>query len=175
MMQTTVVPDISSSVLPVQGRSSCEHPQTFWLFTQNDSTPAFCGLCWLIQVWEDEVPKRLHAYKLLADNGKPEISPQFRRHLEAATGLIPPKPQQSLREYRLAREQYTRRPRKNDYPVTAALWEIMGKQPIIAQSVFRSLCGQDAVDIATDLGITPYGAYKATAKGIRMILRYLRN
>jgi hypothetical protein len=174
-VQTTVVSGLNSSIFAFQGPSGCSHPRTYWLFTQNDHLPAFCGLCWLTEVWEDEVPRRLHAYKQLAENGKPELSSQFRRHLEVNMGLVPPKPGENLRQYRLAREQYTRKPRKNDYPVTAALYQMMGSQPIIAQSLFRSLCGQELVQIAEDLHITPYGAYQATAKGIRMVLRYIRN
>lgn len=174
-MINTQVLDISSSSLPIQGGSGCQHPRTYWLFTQNGGDPAFCGLCWMTTIWEDEVPRRLHAYKVLADNGKPEISPQFRRHLEASFGLVPPKPGQNLIEYRRARVHYTRPPKKADYPITAALYNMMGSQPIIAQSLFRSLCGEDVVDIAQDLRITAYGAYQATAKGIRMALRYIRN
>lgn len=129
----------------------------------------------MVPVWEDEVPRRIHAYKLLAENGKPEQAAQFRRFIEVNFGLLPPEPGQNLREYRLARGQLCKPPKKAEYPITAALWNIMGFQPIIAQSTLRSLCGQDALDQAKDLKISPYGAYQATAKGIRMILRYIRN
>lgn len=173
--ETTQVLDMSSSLLISGGGSSCEHPRTYWVFTQNDGYPAFCGLCWLKRVWEDEIPGRVHAYKVLAENGKPEIAPQFRRHLEVMVGLRPPDRGQNLREYRLARGQLCVPPRKASYPVSSALWDIMGKQPIIARCIIRSMVGQELADIAVDLQITPYGAYQATAKGIRMTLRYLRN
>jgi hypothetical protein len=173
--ETTLVLDLSSSTFDLQGRSSCDHPRTFGIFTQNDGFYAFCGLCWLSKVWEDEIPRRVHAYKQLAENGNPELHATFRKHLEVAVGLRPPEPHQPLREYRLARKQYSVPPRKGSYPVSAALWDIMGKQPIIARCMIRSMLGQDFLQIAEDLDITPYGAYQATAKGIRMVLRHIRN
>lgn len=178
--QSTKILDISSSLSPLEGHSGCEHPRTYWVFTQNDGIPAFCGLCWITQVWEDEIPGRIHAYKLLAENGKPEIAPQFRRHLEILVGLRPPEPGQNLREYRLARGRLYTAPKKRAHPISAALWSIMGDQPPIARCLIRSMFGQPLVEIAVDLRnayptITPYGAYQATAKGIRMTLRYLRN
>lgn len=173
--QTTVVLDISSSLMKESGPTGCSHPRTYGVYSQNEGIYAFCGLCWLKRVWEDEIPGRIHAYKQLAENGNPELGPQFRRHLEVLVGLRPPEPDQNLRDYRLARGQLCVPPKKRVHPVTTALWDIMGKQPIIARCLIRTMLGQELTEIAVDLGITPYGAYQATAKGIRMTLRFLRN
>lgn len=166
----------SSSPPPVQGISGCSHEPEYVLVHQDTNLPQFCGLCRLIELWEDEVPRRIHAYKLLAENGNPEVAPQFFSHYLASLGLIPPKNGQNLREYRLARGQYIgRAPSKSQYPLLAALWDMMGYQPKLARALLGALRSQPILYIAIDLGCSPVGANQAVAKGIRMAFRSIRS
>lgn len=166
----------SSSPLLSQGSFSCKHGSDFWLFDYNSGNPAFCGLCRLIELWEDEVPRRIHAYKLLAENGNPEVAPQFWAHYQASLGLNPPKPDQNLREYCLARGQlYGKPPSKANYPLLAALWSMMGKQPKLARAVLGALRSQPIIVTAAEIGLSPYGTHEALVKGIRMAFREIRS
>lgn len=126
-------------------------------------------------VWETEVPGRLHAYKLLADNGKPQVSPAFWSHLEASLGLVRPLPGQSLRDFRLARGHLYRAPRQNQFPLLRALWNCMGHQPRLTTSVIRTFQGRDHLEIAVELKMDEVGARGAIFKGTRLVLRELRS
>lgn len=133
----------------------------------------FCGLCWLTNLWEDEVPRKVHAYKVLADNGKPQVSPSFWSHLEGNVGLIPPKPNENLKAFRLARGRLYTRPAKKQFPLLSALWNLMGYQPKLALSLIRSLQGYSNLEIAAELQLTPYGVSEATVKATRAVIRTL--
>ena len=158
--------DYSTSVL------SCEHHPLYYLGWERQEV--FCGLCSVKFRLELEVPGRVHAYKLLADNGNPATDPRMWAHLEAALGLIPPKPQQNLNEYRLARERLYGKPSKRLFPTTRALWDLMGYQPKLATPLVRTIFGKDVLQVAAELGMTRYGVHMAIAKGVRTTLRYVR-
>lgn len=128
----------------------------------------------LTELWEDEVPRRIHAYKLLAENGNPEVSPQFYAHFQASLGLKPPKPGENLKAYRLARGRlYGKRPLKSQFPLLSSLWMMMGTQPKLAQALILSFTSHSLLEIAAQMKLSPYGANLAAAKGVRMALREL--
>lgn len=164
-----------SSSPPDRSGRSCLHHPSLRLFTQDDRIPAGCGLCWLIMVWESEVPGRIHAYKLLADNGKPQVAPAFWSHVEAATGLVRPKQGQNLRDFRLARGQLYRAPKPQQFPLLRALWNGMGYQPKLVSAVILTLQGREPLQIAVELKMTPGGAQAAIVKGTRLVLREIRS
>lgn len=156
----------NSSPPPRAGISSCGHSSDL----TSDSS---CGLCWLILIWESEVPKKIHAYKVLADNGNPQVSASFLSHMEASFGLVRPKPDVNLHSFRLARVHLYKAPAKKQYPLMRALWDTMGFQPSLTTALIRSLQGRTLIEIATELKMTPYGTNLAISKAIRMITRKL--
>lgn len=152
----------------------CSHTFSCLVLDYNSGIPAFCGLCWLSSFFQGEVPHRLHQYKVLAENGNPEVSDRFWAHLETQMGLEAPKPGQSLHEYRLARERLYGRPSKKQYPVTFSLWKMMGTQPKIARPLLRSLWGASTEELATDFRLSSYQVHTTLGKGVRMALRNVR-
>lgn len=134
----------------------------------------FCSLCFLQAAFEAEVPRRVHAYKLLAENGNPANSESFVAHLECVMGLMPPKPGQNLREFRLARKRYSS-PSPSMYPVTSALWEMMGYQPPLATPLMYCLMGLPEAQIAVKLGISQYNVSIRLVKAARLALRFVRH
>lgn len=159
---------------PLPLNFGCSHSFLYVVWHWNEKTPAFCGLCLLISIFQDEVPRRIHEYKQLAENGNPETKQQFLNHLEANLGLVAPKPGQNLKQFRLAREQYIRRPSRSQLPVTHALWTLFGFQPKMAKPLLRMLLGLTETEIARQLDMSIYSVQTTVAKAIRTTLRYVR-
>lgn len=154
--------------------SFCGHSFLYTVHKWNERTPAFCGLCFLADLLSDEMPPKIHEYKVLADNGKPEMKPRFVGHLETALGLVPPAPNQSLKQFRLARKQYTRPPSKNHTPATYGLWTLMGYQPQMAKPLLRLLVGCSEQAVMAEMNMSLYNLQVTVAKAIRTCLRYAR-
>jgi hypothetical protein len=153
----------------------CSHSLFYMVWDYNDEKPVFCGLCYLTTFFQDEFPKKIHAYKVLAENGNPETDPRFWSHLEAQCGLIPPRTGQDLREYRRARKGVYGVPSKRQFPVTHSLWTMMGYQPKIARPLLRALWGLEETDIAREFHYTIYNTHATIGKGVRLALRNLRS
>lgn len=151
---------------------NCEHPAIYYLGWERNEV--FCGFCSVKFRLELEVPGRIHAYKQLADNGNPATDSRMWAHLEAVLGLIPPKPNQNLIEYRLARGRLYGEPSKRQFPTTHALWSLMGYQPKLATPLVRTILGMNVLDVAAELNMTRYGVHMAIAKGVRATLRDVR-
>lgn len=160
-----------SNLVPVSG---CGHSFLYVVWRWNEKTPAFCGLCFLSALWKDEAPTRIHEYKQLAVNGNPETKESFLKYLESNLGLREPLPGQSLKNFRLAREQYSRRPSKKSSPATFALWTLFGYQPRMAKPLLRMILGLSETDISRQTGESLYNIQMSVAKGIRTSLRYVR-
>jgi hypothetical protein len=156
-------------------RLECFHSPYAIVMDYNTGVPAGCGICHLRSVLETEIPKRLHEYELLAENGNPETDPRFWAHIEAAMGLVPPAPGEDLRKFRASRAMQYKQPSRRDLPVTSALWKMMGYQPKLAKPLVRSILGQSIESIAADLVISLFGVHESLGKGVRMALRTMRN
>lgn len=98
----------------------------------------------------------------------------FLKYIESQMGLVAPAPGQPLKKFRLAREQYSRKPRKTSTPATYALWELFGSQPKMAKPLLRLLLGVEESDVARQLDMSIYNLQTTVAKGIRTSLRYVR-
>jgi hypothetical protein len=159
---------------PLRTSFPCAHSFLYVVWTWNEWTPAFCGLCFLDALFKDEVPKKIHEHKQLAENGNPETSGVFLAHLQAQLGLHSPKPDEPLHQFRRAREQYSPKPPKSQLPVTYALWKLFGDQPKMAKPLLRMLLGQTENEIARQTGDSIYNIQTTVAKGIRTTLRYVR-
>lgn len=153
---------------------ACGHSFLYVVWRWNEVTPAFCGLCFLASLFEDEVPKKMHEYKQLAENGNPETYGLFLAHLQSQMGLHAPPPEQSLSQFRRAREQYSPKPPRSQLPVTHALWQLFGSQPKMAKPLLRMLLGLSENEIARQTGDSIYNIQTTVAKGIRTSLRYVR-
>lgn len=151
--------------------TTCSHSVLYRITSERSS---FCGLCWLTDVFQSEVPSQIHERRTLAVNGKPETSHNFIQHVEAAMGLHEPPPDQPLHRFRRAREQYSREPSAVKLPVTNALWKMFGFQPKMAKPLLRSLLGSNEYEIAAQLDMSLYNVQLTMAKGIRTALRYMR-
>jgi len=156
----------------VQGNSGCHHAKIY----QNLGE---CALCFLRDRYEREVPQRLHAYKQIAPNGNPETSHLFLMHQETALGLVPPRKGQNLRDFRLARAQYSVAP--GAFPVTSSLSKAMGYQPPIAIPVLRAIQGLTAREIAAELSareersVSILNVHRRMVKGLRLVMRMVRH
>lgn len=158
----------------VQQNFGCSHSFLYVVWHWNEPTPAFCGLCFLWNLFRDEAPSRIHEYKQLAENGNPAMKEAFLKYIESQMGLVAPAPGQPLKKFRLAREQYSRKPRKTSTPATYALWELFGSQPKMAKPLLRLLLGVEESDVARQLDMSIYNLQTTVAKGIRTSLRYVR-
>lgn len=158
----------------VQQNFGCGHSFLYVVWRWNEQTPAFCGLCFLANLFRDEAPTRIHEYKQLAENGNPQTKHAFLKYLEHNLGLIAPQPGESLKNFRLARKQYSARPDKESSPATFALWTLFGFQPQMAKPLLRMVLGWSERDIARDTDASIYNIQTSVAKGIRTSLRYVR-
>lgn len=149
----------------------CGHSPLYTLSNYAEQ-PLFCGLCLLKQGFEAEVPGRIHEFKTLAENGNPETSPRFMLHMTVSMGLMPPSAREALKGYRLARGQFSR-PSWGQFPVTSALWKLMGDQPPLAVPLIFAVQGHAEALIAKRLDDSVRSITIRTAKGIRTTMRYL--
>lgn len=132
-----------------------------------------CLFCFLQDGFQNELPGRLHLGRQLADNGNPEQAPRLISHVQVVEGFRPPRPNQNLRSYRLARKQYSR-PAHGLFPFTSALWELMGYQPPLAIPLIRAISGENLPKIAENLDISIYNLQNRIEKGIKLTLGFLR-
>lgn len=154
------------------GSVSCGHSPFYTLW--DDENNKFCGSCWLGQWFRAEIPSRLHEARNLAENGNPETSPRFWAHIESQLGLIPPRADEDLKSYSLAREQLYGRPSRAQLPVTFAMWKMMGKQPKLAKPLLKSLFSATEDEIGIEFELSKYGVQSTLGKGIRLAMRFIR-
>lgn len=152
----------------------CNHSFLYVVFNFNATSPAFCGLCFLANLIRDEAPTRVHEYKTLAENGNPAMKVKFLKYLESAMGMVAPSDGQSLKHFRLAREQYSARPSKRSSPGTFALWMLFGSQPRMARPLLRMILGNSEDEVASQLNLSIYTVQTSVAKGVRTALRFAR-
>ena len=150
----------------------CEHPFPYFVLQQK-AGKFFCGLCWLRDGIESEIPSRLHAYRVLAENGNPEMAGKFVAHLETILGLKPPKKGESLSHFRASRVQYRRA--VSLFPVTSALHKLMGVQPPIANVTVKAVLGVPEESIAQELSYSLWNTFQMVSKGVRATMRMIRS
>lgn len=158
--------EIRSKALPAKrsvGRSSCPHPHDLHF-------GPLCGLCFFQDGFASELPTRLHAYKILADNGNPETSPKFLAHLQVTFGIRPPEPGQSLHQFR-AQRRLASSPAPGIYPIASVIWEMMGNQPPLAHPFYLAVIGVPEAQIASRLEISQYNLWNRLAKATRYAMR----
>lgn len=176
----------------------CGHSH-FYLVQFVPEQPLLCGLCFFRDGVEGEIPHRVHAYRVLAANGNPETSPKMISHLQLIMGLIPPKEGESLAQYKRrrtspSREQYTvrsplphhklvqlprmesfSRPAPGLFPVTTALWKLMGVQPPLGRVLVDGVNGRREAEIARRLDTSALDIYIRMAKAIRVAVGFIPN
>lgn len=175
----------------------CKHSDVYVL-KLHEEQPPFCGLCLIREGFESEMPTKFHMYKTLAENGNPETAPKFLAHLVLAMGLVPPRDDESLAEWRkrrnsLAREQYRRRSPVGNrpylthlrverfsapsklFPVASALWKLMGYQPPLGRALVPAVGGKNEIEISKTLGISYYDTHLRIAKGIRTVMGFMED
>lgn len=159
--------------------------------------PLLCGLCFFREGVEGEIPNRIHQFKTLAANGNPETMPKMVSHLHVVMGLKGPNPGESLSAYRkrrnsLTREQYTARSPLKDhklfqavrverfsspapglFPVTSALWQLMGYQPPLGLVLVEGVYGRTEREIAKSLDVSVLNIYVRMAKAIRIGMGFI--
>jgi hypothetical protein len=176
----------------------CGH-SPFYIYQFIVEQPPFCGLCFFREGYQSEIPTRIHQFKTLATNGNPETTPKMVSHLHVVMGLIPPKPGENLQAYRkrrtsLAREQYTTRsplpdhklvkqtrqepfsrPAVGLFPVTSALWKLMGYQPPLGRVLIEGVNGRTEYEIADKLDSSVLDIHLRMAKAIRVGMGFIPN
>lgn len=176
----------------------CDH-NPFYAVRFMEEQPWFCGLCFFRIGYDSEIPTRIHEYKTLASNGNPETKPKMVSHLHVVMGLKAPNPGERLSDFRkrrsaLAREQYTARsplpghklflqtriepfsrPAPGLFPVTTALWKLMGYQPPLARVLIEGVNGSTEFQIAQLLETSVLDIYIRMAKAIRVGMEFIPN
>jgi hypothetical protein len=169
----------------------CGH-NTFYSIRFLAEQPMLCGLCFFREGVEAEVPNRIHQFKTLAANGNPETTPKMVSHLHVVMGLKGPNSGESLTAYRKrrispTREQYTARsPLEGHklfqltrserfssaapglFPVTSALWRLMGYQPPLGLVLVEGVYGRTEREIAYKFDVSVLNIYVRMAKAIRI-------
>lgn len=156
-----------------EGKASCLHSPLYLIF--NDGDP-HCGLCLLMDAIRHELPKKMHyTQRQLTTNGNPQQTAILMAHVQLVEGLKPPRPDESLKQFRLAREQYTKtKPAHQIFPFTSALWELMGYQPTLATPLIKLIYGHEEPQLARLLGISQYELKVRVSKAIKATLKYVR-
>lgn len=179
-----------------RGALDCGHSLVY-IIQPEASGALLCGLCFFKDGYQAELPPKFHVYKQLAENGNPETTPRFMSHLNVVMGLIAPKQDEDLHEFRrnrnsLAREQYTVRsplpghplqtltreqkktkPSWGMYPVASSLWKLMGYQPPLGVVLVRAIGGRTETEIAYELNLSLFNVHERMGKAIRTALTYL--
>lgn len=174
----------------------CGHSPHYLLKLYKEQ-PWFCGLCFFREGTESEVPTRIHQFKTLADNGNPQTTAKMISHMHVSMGLKPPEPGEALSDFRkrrsaLAREQYTTRnpfdhskivpqfrlepfsrPAPGLFPITSALWRLMGYQPPLGRVLVLGVGGRTETEIAATISVSVLDVYIRMAKAIRVAVGFI--
>lgn len=151
----------------------CGHSFLYMVQPQEHG-PVVCGLCLFKQGFEGELPGRLHLFKTLAENGKPQTAPMFMSHLKVIMGLKAPPRDVSLKQFKQSRARgHYSSPARTIFPVASALWELMGYQPPLGIVVVRAVGGRNEFEIAKELNDSVRSIHIRMAKGVRTALRFL--
>lgn len=150
----------------------CGHPFTYQIVWEHP----FCGLCFLIDGYQQGLPMALHRSKSLAENGNPAQSGALQSHVRVVEGLLLPSEGQTLKDFSRAREQYMgSKPAPTTFPVASALWEMCGKQPPLAKPLLLAVVQQKPhVDIAVELDLSLWRLVSTLKKGISMATNLVR-
>jgi hypothetical protein len=148
------------------GNGSCEHSSIY-------QVQDVCLICFFRDGFQNEIPGRMHFSKQLTDNGNPQQTGRLMSHVSIVEGFRPPKPDQNLHSYRLARKQYSS-PAHRLFPFTSALWELMSFQPPLATPTILLVSGEKAPKIAEKLDISLYNLQERVQKGINLAVGFLR-
>lgn len=180
------VMNLSLPYSPFSVALDCRHSPLYVMQNEREQPP-FCGLCFFREGYEAELPKKIHAYKTLAENGNPEASPKFLAHLRLVMGFEPPRPGESLKAFNrrrnssiivplntndLAREQYTR-PARRLFPVASSIWKLMGYQPPLAIVLVGAVTGKSEGQISKELDLSRMNVHIRMAKAIRTAMGYI--
>jgi hypothetical protein len=147
----------------------CGH--SFSFLVRWDTT--FCGLCFLREGYHEELPKKLHLVRTLADNGNPQQTDQLQGHLSLVEGIYDPG-DTPLRDFSRARSHKGSAPLPQLYPFASALWGVMGKQPPLGLPLYRSVLGVPEREIASFMEISLLNVNIRLSKGVDMAVRLIR-
>lgn len=148
------------------------HPQSYVVKVHKSRA---CGLCLMKEQFETELPTKIHLARVIAENGNPQMDGQFVGFLETSLGLMAPKPDQTLKEFRRARKQYKlAEPNRKRSPMTRALWDMFGTQPKLAGPLLLALLGASEAEIARRRDMSLYNVRVTIGKAINMAAEYIR-
>jgi hypothetical protein len=149
------------------GNEGCGHSVAY--YSPNFSS---CGLCFLREGFNSELPGSIHSAKSLAENGNPQQTPLFFSHVLVAEGFRSPKTGQNLSKFRLARKQYSRKSAEV-FPFASSLWVLMGYQPPLAKPLIHAVLGLGEPKIAIILDTSVYNVVDRLRKGINFTTNWI--
>jgi hypothetical protein len=106
----------------------------------------------------------------LSDAGTPDFNPQFNGHLIVVLGLFAPDPGEALHSFRKRRDKISR-PTAGLFPMTSALWKLMGNQPPLAIPMLDFVSGYNEFDIAERHSWSLFDVQLRLGKASRAIMR----
>lgn len=90
-----------------------------------------------------------------------------------SVGLVPPEPEQSLREFRLQRSRRSK-PNPKLFPFTSALWQLMGVQPPLGRVLVKFCEGYSELEIGAQLDLSIYNVQERLRKSTNTAHKFLR-
>lgn len=151
---------------------SCLHTESY-IIRDKLTGILYCGPCFFREGVESELPTRLTIRETSGLFGAPQYDPRLMTHLMISVGLVPPDPEQSLREFRTQRSRRSK-PNPKLFPFTSSLWELMGVQPPLGRVLVKFCEGYNELAIARDLNLSLYNVQERLRKSVNTGYKFLR-
>lgn len=153
-----------------QGNESCLHLPQYEI--RDYFHHKQCGPCFIRSGFIYEHPSQV-TMRSLSDAGTPEWNPNFNGHLLVVIGLIAPEPGEPLWSFQKRRAKFSK-PTMKLFPITSALWKLMGHQPPLAIPMVEFCQGYSELDIAAKHDWSLWNVQDRLAKAARAALRNVR-
>ena len=158
---------LANKLYPNQER--CLHLEGYHLLWNQ----VVCGACLFREALRDELPSRASIKEASGLFGSPQMDPRLLSHIMLVVGLVPPAPDQSMKDFRRQRRQRSW-PSPRLYPFTSALWQLMGVQPPLARVLVEFCQGYTEVQIAERNGLSLYNVTNRMMKAVQTSRKFVQ-
>lgn len=152
-------------------QSRCLHSEAYLIFNH---IQVVCGACYFRDGVIGEVPTRINTRETSGLFGAPAFDPRWLDHIMVSSGLVPPAPDQTMREFREQRNKQSY-PSPKKFPFTSSLWSLMGFQPPLARVLVKFCAGYSELEISDQLDLSLYNVSDRLRKAVHVGQKFLGN
>lgn len=151
-------------------QATCLHLESYQIWNGVSTT---CGPCFFREGVLGELPSRVTIREETGAFGSPQFDPRFVAHVMLTSGFVPPEPGEPMKAYRQRRRRISH-PSPSLYPISSAVWELMGVQPPLAKVLVVFCQGYNELQIADQMDLSLYNVYTRLRKAVHAGRKFLK-